>query len=301
MEAHARLSEVDFKWHEPLSRHTTFKIGGAVKCLAIPRTEEGFEDLLLRVRTDGIPHMILGGGSNVLAPDGSWNAMVIKPARAFSLIRRLEPGEDGKENTFVGAGVALAALLRFCLAEGLRGLEWSVGIPGSIGGAVVMNAGAKGACMADVIQWIDVMDGNGNRRRVPRCELTPVYRSMELPRDWIVLGACFKLEKGKREAIRRLSSQYMRQRRQATPLGRPSAGCVFKNPPGASAGALIDECGLKGLRIGDAAISEKHANWIINHGRASSRDVVALMEIMESEVFHRFGVSLEREVRVIGR
>lgn len=291
----AQLNETELRRGEPLARHTTFRIGGPVSCLASPETEPAFERLVALAGKDGVPFFVLGGGSNLLAPDGFLDRLAVKLDRAFGAV-----GKEAGGVVVAGAGVKLARLLRFCAAEGLGGLECLVGIPGSVGGAVVMNAGTREGCVADTLEWIDVLDTEtGTRRRVEPKDLSPRYRSMGLPEVWVVLGAGFRLRPATGESLRKSLRALMAQRKASQPLGWPSAGCVFKNPPGASAGELIDRAGLKGLRAGGAEISTKHANWIVNRGGATAADVLTLMARMEREVLARFDIRLEREIRVI--
>jgi len=295
----SELNDVEVMWQEPLARHTTFRIGGPVSCLARPRTEKALIDLIRTVRLYNMPHFILGGGSNLLGPDEPWDVVAIQPGLACSKIGWIDTSGKGSIGLYVGAGVRVAQWLRFCLQHGLRGAEFLVGIPGMVGGALVMNAGTREGCIADGLIQIDILDGEGKRRQVPRSELSPVYRSMQLPKEWIVLGGCFELQPSGNRALRLRLLELMRQRKRNQPLGWPSAGCIFKNPPSVSAGALIDRSGLKGLRLGDGQISEKHANWIINRGNARARDVIALIECMEKRVFENFGVRLEREIKIL--
>jgi UDP-N-acetylmuramate dehydrogenase len=168
-----------------------------------------------------------------------------------------------------------------------------------VGGALVMNAGTRDGCMADSLVWIDALDEENRRQRIMRSDLSPGYRSMGLPDRWVILGCCLTVDPCSDDSQRIRLSEMMRQRKKTQPLGRPSAGCIFKNPKGLAAGALIEQSGLKGLRVGDAEVSCKHANWIINRGNARTRDVVALIERIESRVEQDFGVRLEREIRII--
>jgi UDP-N-acetylmuramate dehydrogenase len=178
-------------------------------------------------------------------------------------------------------------------------MEFLVGIPGTLGGAVVMNAGTAEGSLSQVLEGISVLCADGSSRWMPIGGLSPGYRSMNLPSSVIVLGATLSLRRAPREEIRRRMSQGMRVRRRTQPLNLPSAGCVFKNPPGRPAGALIESAGLKGCRIGGAEVSTRHANWIVNRGGATAGDVRQVMERVEERVFKRFGVRLEREIRVL--
>lgn len=293
------LRDVEFLWDEPLARHTTFRVGGPVRCLARPVTEEALLHLLSFVRDRALPHVILGGGSNVLAPDDPWDILVIQLTRCSSEITREPSDGDASVRVFAGAGVSNSRLLQYCARDGLSGLEFLAGIPGTLGGAAIMNAGTHEGCLSNVLEWLDVLNNQGERERVGIDELPAGYRNMGLPEDFLVLGAAVRLRHDESDAVRRKLRQIIKTRKQTQPAGRPSAGCIFKNPVGQSAGALIDKAGLKGCRVGDAQVSEKHANWIVNLGNARARDILRLIDHVERAVFKTFGVRLEREVRVL--
>jgi UDP-N-acetylmuramate dehydrogenase len=293
------LNDVEILRNEPLARHTTFRVGGPVSYLARPLTEDGLTSLMREVRRLRIPCFMLGGGSNVLAPDEPWDVLAIQLSRCCSNIIPVEGVQCGSMRLRVGAGVSVARWLRYCIENGLGGVEPLVGIPGTVGGALVMNAGTHEGCIADVLVWVEVLNGLGDRLRIPRSELAAGYRSMGLDKDCIVLGACFDLEAAPGTALKTRLSAKMRRRKATQPLGRPSAGCVFKNPPSVAAGELIERMGLKGYRIGDAEVSEKHANWIINKGNARAGDILKLIELIEKRAFEEYGVRLEREIKVL--
>ena len=296
---HPLLPDVEIRKDEPLASHTTFRVGGPVSLLARPLTEDGLASLMRWIRQEGVDHFILGGGSNLLAPDEPWDVTAVQLTRCCSAIAPVGRGSGEKTRLYVGAGIRLSQLLRYCVGKGLGGMEPLVGIPGTVGGALVMNAGTGDGCIADPLLWIDVLDSSGDRLRVARTELPARYRCMGLHEGWIVLGAAFELPSVTSARLKATMSEKMRRRRSVQPTGKPSAGCVFKNPPGISAGILIDRSGMKGLRIGDAEISEKHANWIVNRGNARASDILALIETMEKRVAEQFGVRLEREIRVL--
>jgi UDP-N-acetylmuramate dehydrogenase len=289
---------ISFKWQEPLSSHTTFRIGGAVSCLAEPMGEDALLALMQRIREFALPYFILGGGSNIVAPDDSLHAVSVSLRSCCAYITKSPSGHEGII-IYAGAGLKLSAWLRFCAINGLAGMEFLVGIPGTIGGALVMNAGTREGCIAESLVWIDALDYQGRRFRLHDKDLNPCYRSMGLQRDWIVLGACFHLRQSTSKSVRGSLKEFMMRRKQTQPLGFPSAGCIFKNPAGSSAGALIDGAGLKGFRIGDAEVSEKHANWIINRGSAKARDVCELIRTIQAEVLRIFGIQLQLEIQVL--
>jgi UDP-N-acetylmuramate dehydrogenase len=212
-----------------------------------------------------------------------------------------EPLEDGAgtQEVCVGAGVKLARLLRFCVQHGLAGLEPLIGIPGTVGGSLVMNAGTRGGSISDALAAVTIVDEGGALRVLRRSELSIGYRCMQLPEGSCILEAAFHLKAEAPQALRSSLQTLLRQRRETQPLAWPSAGCVFKNPPGQAAGALIERAGLKGLRYGDAQISTKHANWVLNLGRATAQDILTLVRITEERVFQEFGIHLELEIRVL--
>jgi UDP-N-acetylmuramate dehydrogenase len=200
----------------------------------------------------------------------------------------------------VGAGVRVPRLQRYCLGNRLGGLEFLVGIPGMLGGALAMNAGTKAGSIAEVLLWIEILDENNRRRHIPRSELSPRYRSLGLPTGWVILSGGLEVARCAKESYRDRLSAIMQERKKTQPLGWPSAGCIFKNPEGFAAGALIEKSGLIGMRVGDAEVSLKHANWIVNRGRAKARDVLALIERIERRVEQDSGIRLEREIRIMG-
>ena len=293
------LPEVELRWGEPLARYTTFRVGGPALCLARPRTQEALVRLMAVLRSYQVPCFVLGGGSNLLLPDHEVKAVAIQLELCASNISLQGKAEGKKASLSVGAGVRLARLQRYCLENQLGGLEFLVGIPGTIGGAAFMNAGTRAGSMAEALCWVELLDEKNRFRRLPRADLSPRYRSLGLPDEWVILGCGLAVTACARESQRTRLSRLMRERRKSQPLQWPSAGCVFKNPPGHAAGALIEKVGLKGFRIGDAEVSTKHANWIINRGRARSRDVVALIEHIEACVQRHSGICLEREIRIM--
>ncbi len=296
----AALPDLDLWWNEPLARHTTFRVGAPVACLARPLSEAALQNLLRHLRREGIAYFLLGAGSNLLASDKPWDGVAIQLTHCCREIRleALDPEVEG-QSLRVGAGVKLARLLRFCVQQGLAGLEPVIGIPGTVGGALVMNAGTGGGSISDVLEAVTLMDASGERLELPKSQLAIGYRCVMLPEQSLIVEARFSVKPADPLQLRRRLQVAMRQRRQTQPLGWPSAGCVFKNPPGQSAGALIDRAGLKGLRCGDAEISTRHGNWIINLGHASAQDVLTLLHIAEERVFQEFGIQLEREIKVL--
>jgi UDP-N-acetylmuramate dehydrogenase len=292
------VSDVEFRFDEPLARHTTFRVGGPVRLLARPRSESALCAILERIRDSDVPFVVLGAGSNVLALDGPLEMAVIQLHLAGNGLRS---GQRSKGQTilYAGAGTKLQELIRYCIENGLEGLEPLSGIPGTVGGALVMNAGTPSGAIADNLLQVDLVNRDGKRRSIRTEELTPGYRTMGIEKNSIVLGACFKLGSCPVEILKGRAEQILQNRRRTQPLRYPSAGSVFKNPDAGFAGALIEKAGLKGCRIGDAEVSKKHANWIINRGSACARDIVCLIEKIENEIYGTFGVRLEREIRIL--
>ncbi|MCU0587858.1 MAG: UDP-N-acetylmuramate dehydrogenase [Syntrophobacteraceae bacterium] len=294
-----RDRELEILWDVPLASCTTFGIGGPARCLARPLTMDAVADVLRRVREVEVPFWVLGGGSNVLAPDEPLDGVVLQLSRSCSEIRIRGAGERGCVEVRAGAGLRLSRLIRFGLENGLSGLEPLVGIPGTVGGAAVMNAGTRDGCLADVLLWLDCLDEKGARQRLGLRDLRPGYRTMGLADGWCVVEACLGLRPATRGGMRDRLRETMLKRKATQPLRWPSAGSVYKNPPEAPAGWLIERAGLKGHAVGGAAVSEKHANWIINRGGATAADVRAVMTHVEKSVLEAFGVCLQREILIL--
>jgi len=292
------VTDVDVRWDVPASRLNTFRVGGTVRCVARPRTEDSLKTLLKTLKAEGLPWTIVGNGSNVLFPDGAWDHMVILLDRCAT---RLEyHRRDDRSGTLrVGSGLKLTHLLKLCIRHGWTGLEFLAGIPATVGGAVVMNAGTRDGAVGDVLERVRLLDETLRERTVSRSELSMGYRSGGLPPGAVVLEADFRVRLGLPRRIAGKVAGFLRERRQSQPARWPSAGCVFKNPPGLSAGALIDQAGFKGYRVGDAEVSPVHANWIVNRGRATRADVLEVIRTVRHGVRERFGVDLELEVRVL--
>jgi UDP-N-acetylmuramate dehydrogenase len=293
------VPNVEFLFDEPMARHTTFRVGGPVRALARPRSGQALCALLKPLRDLGLPFFVLGGGSNVLACDGAFEAAAIQLSIACDELLRSAQGEQQQTVLRAGAGLKLRDLIGYCIENNLQGLELLAGIPGTVGGALVMNAGTSARSISDAVIRIDILDADGVRRSILKEELTPGYRTMGIPEGSVVLGACFGLETCPGDFLKSRVAGILQNRRRNQPLRYPSAGSVFKNPRGQFAGALIEKAGLKGYRIGDAEVSRKHANWIVNRGGASARDILDLILKIENEIFATFGVRLEREIRIL--
>ena len=279
---------------EPLARHTSYRIGGPADVLVRPDTPEELAVTLREARAAGVPVTLLGGGSNMLVGDGGIRGLVVKLGRGF---RRVEWRDTAAH---AGAAVQVGKLARASVDRGLAGLEHAEGIPGTVGGALFMNAGAYGGDTASVVEAVDGIDADGQLVSVRRDEVSFTYRRAHLPPGFVVAGVTFCLRSDDPAAVRERLEGWRRKRLASQPQGLPNAGSIFKNPSGDHAGRLIEAAGLKGRRVGGARFSEHHANFIVNDGRARAADVQALMAIAQRAVWERSGIWLEPEVRLVG-
>jgi UDP-N-acetylmuramate dehydrogenase len=279
---------------EPLARHTSYRIGGPADLLVRPDSADELGVVLREAAAHGVRVTLLGGGSNMLVGDGGIRGVVVKLGRGF---RRVEWRSDGAR---AGAAVQLGRLARDSVARGLAGLEHAEGIPGTVGGALFMNAGAYGGEVASVADAVEGLDGAGNPIALGREALPFSYRRAHLPPGFVVTAVGFRLRPDDPESVRGRLDGARARRLASQPQGQPNAGSIFKNPRGDHAGRLIEAAGLKGWRVGGARFSERHANFIVNDGRARAADVQALMAIAQRAVWERSGVWLEPEVRLVG-
>lgn len=280
---------------EPMSRHTTFRIGGPAAYYCMPQSMEETVQVIALCRREKLPFRVMGNGSNLLFRDAGYAGAVIDMTKGMQRCQ-----VSGCRIT-TEAGVLLGTLARKAMTAGLTGLEFAAGIPGSVGGALVMNAGAYGGEMKQVVESARVLLPTGEICTVSKEELAFSYRHSAVAAEgWIVLEAVFLLEQGEEAAIRRTMETLAARRREKQPLEYPSAGSTFKRPEGHFAAQLIDEAGLKGLTVGGAQVSEKHAGFVLNRQNASAADVLALCERIQTCVRERSGVELELEVEVIG-
>ena len=282
-----------------MSAFTSFRVGGPVDYLAFPADMEDLRRILQWCRRQEVHYFILGNGTNLLVRDGGVHGMAISLSRGFTRLEEAELDPGGKL-VFAEAGESLGRVVEFASEKGLAGLEFAAGIPGTVGGAIFMNAGAFKGEIKDAIDSVRLMDAAGNVQERGKGELNFSYRSMGLPEGEVILSGRFRLKAGDGQAVRGKVQEILRRRMAKQPLDLPSAGSIFKNPPQGPAGKLIEEAGLKGSRIGDAQISEKHANFIVNRGRARARDILALIELAREKIFKERGILLETEIRVIG-
>ena len=288
-----------FVQDEPLAGHTTFKIGGPAAFWCTPHNAEELRSTLALCRENGARVYLLGNGSNTLFDDAGFDGAVID-MRALSEMAHAEVDADVVRIT-AGAGQTLGRLCSQAQQLGLTGLEFACGIPGTVGGAVYMNAGAYGGELKDVIESVTFLDSDLELRTLPVAELDMGYRTsiFEKNPDWCILSATVLLHRGDRAQVLARMQELLGKRRDKQPLEWPSAGSTFKRPVGAFAGKLIEECGLRGFTVGGAQISEKHCGFVINRGGATCADVVALTEQVKEIVRQKTGFVLEREIRVV--
>lgn len=283
-----------------LSRHATFKVGGPADVLCLPETVTQLRELLSWIKKVGTPWIVLGNGSNMLFSDDGYRGVVVKIRGARPVERTLWHLSHSGVQVHVGAGVGLARVASYCAAAGLTGMEWATGIPGVVGGAVRGNAGAHGWEMGDVIHELEVVTSAGILETRHRDTLSFRYRHSGLESDLLITAATLSLTEDDPNTIKRRIQEYTEQRKNTQPSADQSAGCMFKNPAGESAGRLIDIAGCKGVAVGGAVVSRLHGNFIVNQGGATSRDTLSLIDSVRDKVRKATGVELELEVRVVG-
>ena len=283
---------------EPLARHTSLRIGGPADLLALPDTPDELGGVLRAAKTHGVRVTLLGGGSNLLVADGGIPGIVVKLGRGFAHLSWKE--RAGGCEVRAGAAVRFGRLARAAVARGLSGLEYAEGIPGTVGGALFMNAGAYGGEVAAAVAAVDGVTAEGELLALAGDALAFCYRRAELAPGLVVTAVRFRLQRDGVAVVRERMEDARSRRTAAQPHGQANAGSIFKNPPGDHAGRLIEVAGLKGARAGRARISERHANFIVNEGGACAVDVKALMDLAQRVVWEQSGVWLEPEVRLLG-
>lgn len=279
----------------PMSKYTTFRIGGNASVMLTPTTDEQLASIIKKCKKDNIKPFIIGNGSNMLISDKGLDTVVINMCRPDPKIELVNG-----DTVVCDAGATMSKVCNFALENGLTGLEFAFGIPGSAGGAAYMNAGAYGGEMKDVLVECRHIDSNGNFGSLRGEELGLAYRTSAYEHNgYIITTLVMKLTKGNKDEIRAKMQELLQRRKDKQPLEYPSAGSTFKRPEGYFAGALIEECGLKGYSVGGAQVSEKHAGFVINKGDASAKDVLDLIKYIQDKVLSEKGVMLEPEVRLI--
>jgi len=297
------------RYDEPMSRHTSFRVGGPAEAFVEPQTSDELSALVAGLADREIPYQIVGGGTNLIVTDAGISGVVIclKPAKSEIIIEDIDAS---RSRVTVQAGTSLRLFCSRAIRNGLKGMNFALGIPGTVGGAIRMNAGTALGWISDVLESITVLYPSGIQEIIGRNALCFSYRKLLLPRpgrgdslfqQTIILSGCFSLTRASASGLKQDAREILKNRKRGQPVSLPSAGCIFKNPlDGKTAGELIDLCGLKGLKIGGAQVSVKHANFIVNTGSAVAADILSLMDHVRQRVFERFHVNLEPEVIVIG-
>ena len=280
---------------EPMSSHCTFRAGGTAKYYVIPDEYTKVRDVLRLCVEENIPYYVIGNGSNLLVQDDGFDGVIIEIDSALAKI------EINGNEIVAKAGAKLSKIAVKALNESLTGFEFAHGIPGNLGGAVTMNAGAYGGEMKDVLKWVKVLDNNGEMKTLKAEELELGYRTSIIVKEkMIVLEACIELHEGNRDEIEMHMKELMAKRKEKQPLEYPSAGSTFKRPEGHFAAKLIDDSGLRGLTLRGAQVSEKHCGFVVNLGNAKAKDILDLMYIVKSTVKAKYGITLEEEVKILG-
>ena len=286
-------------FHVPLSRYTSLRVGGPADIMIYPSDVMELQKVICFSQTQAIPYFVIGRGSNLLIKDGGLKGIAIRLSLGFKRIKLLNRSRN-HTSVLVEAGVSLNRLLKFCVGRGLSGLEFLSGIPGSIGGALAMNSGAQGRQMKDVTESLALITPQAEVIERSKEHLNFEYRKLHLPTGTIILKAQILMKHRSKRIILSEVEKIKKRRRQTQPLNLPSAGSIFKNPIGKSAGQLIEQTGLKGFRVGNAEISEKHANFIVNLGGATAKDILSIMKTIQNRVYQKTGIRLEPEIKIAG-
>ena len=285
-------------YDEPMSRHTSLNVGGNAGALVLIKSEDQLVEVVRILREKKINFFPAGNLTNIIVRDGGYRGAILLMIGMKEISYEYTP--EGGHFISAQAGAGLAKVVSRSVSDELTGLEFCAGIPGSVGGAVWMNAGAYGKEMKDVIKTVFLLDDTAEKKIMNREEISFSYRKTEFPPDTIILGAQFKLKKGERAKMKKNISEILQWRQKKHPLELPSAGSIFKNSPGQAAGKLIEEMGMKGMNVGDAQISPKHANFIVNRGKATASDVLELIALIQAMAEKEKGVNLEPEVVIVG-
>ncbi len=296
------------KFDEPMSKHTSLRVGGPAQAFVAPENIEALKDLVTWSWQKEIPYLIMGNGTNLLVKDSGITGVVIVLTQCLNTISQTDRNTHGII-IIAMAGASMKTLCSFALKRGLEGMNFALGIPGSVGGGIMMNAGTSYGFMEDVLQSINILLPTGEVRNIKKKNLDFAYRKLSWnkedieghPGQQIILDGRFRLSPSDPEKLKKEARKILETRWQKQPKGLPSAGCFFKNPvSGKTAGELIEMAGLKGKSMGGAKISTKHANFIVNHHNACADDFLKLMELVEETVLKKFNINLEREVKVVG-
>jgi len=296
------------KFDEPMKKHTSFRVGGPAKILAAPSKISDLEALVKKAIEKKWPYMIIGGGTNILVKDNGIKALVID---LKNCLKKIEVIEKVNNDIFVNAmaGATTTSLCNFALNNGFKGMNFALGIPGTVGGAMMMNAGTAQGDISKVLETITILNGKGSKKYLGKKDYNFIYRKLVFNNNIakqgencpVILNGCFKLKPGDRTTLKKEAAEILLKRKKNQPTNLPSAGCFFKNPEsGKSAGELIEMAGLKGASKGDAMISPKHANFIINQGNASASDILNLVSLAQERVLKMFNQILTPEVIIVG-
>lgn len=283
----------------PMSKFTAMGVGGPADILIYPADKEDLAEIVAFASNRNIPRFILGKGSNLIVRDAGMRGVVICLSEGFNTLEIKEASSD-RLFIYAGAGISIRRFSRWTVDQGVSGFEAVSGIPASMGGAIAMNAGAWNFNMGDKVLALEIMDSTGETMTYKRGMLKFGYRRLDISPEAIIVGALLEGAPSTPEQVKSAVKHFQTKRRESQPLSQQSAGCAFKNPPGKSAGQLIDECGLKGVKVGDAEVSGIHANFIINSGTASASEIVALMGMIQERVYTKFKVKLEPEIKIVG-
>ena len=301
--------KINVKFDEPLSAHTSFRVGGPAAAYVVPKKQKDLFELITWLKERKYPFLIIGAGTNLLVKDEGLPGIVIGLQRCLN---RILIKENLKDTVTVKAmaGAKLGRLCWFALKHGLEGMNFALGIPGTVGGGIMMNAGTTYGWMEGVLEAITVLFPSGNMASIGRDKLDFSYRALSWEKEDprynlgrpIIVDGCFNLNKADSQKLRDEAETLLKTREKKQPTTRPSAGCFFKNPvSGRTAGELIEKAGLKGRRIGGAEVSTKHANFIINTGKATAADILALMELIQETVLKKYNIQLDTEVKIVGK
>jgi len=278
-----------------MNSYSTFRVGGKAEAICFIHELNEFKRLLSFLNSEIIPWMVIGRGSNLLVTDKGINGVVMILKGKLADVR-----EEDNNILAAGGGLSITRLLKYCVQQGLSGMEFMSGIPGTLGGAVIMNAGAYGKEIGEQILNVGIVNSEGETKEMKHSQIPFAYRKASMPEKSIIYSVTIKLKKDKRELIKERIENNLNERKETQPLDLPSCGSVFKNPDGDYAGRLIEQCGLKGKCIGGAMVSPKHANYIVNTGNARSSQILELMEHVKRKVRDKTGIMLEPEIRVVG-
>lgn len=293
-----RLATGKVLFDECMDRHTSIGVGGRADALVFPESVAEMGGIVAFLRAEGIAVFFVGNGTNLIVRDDGFRGVIVS-TKGLRAVRVEGRGQD-RAAILAEAGASLAEVVALTAREALAGMEFCAGIPGSVGGGIRMNAGAWGSELKDVIESVDLLNGEGNIKSCKREALQFQYRDLALPEGACVTGGVFVLARGNRDAVEGRIREILRTRTGKHPLQYRSAGSIFKNPKGMPAGKIIDEAGLKGVRIGEAQVSDMHGNFIVNLGSATARDIIGLIELVQKKVLETKGIALEPEVKIIG-